>query len=115
MKLTDKEIRELVKYLKAGEPIPQNWRSKLFADSGRALELGKEYRLVYDGKMRREEVLAQTPAAPWQLVRRFCTERPHPDGWRASDLVESKKTISRGSCKSFQNQKIDEASCLVTS
>ena len=29
-----------------------------------------------------EEVLAQTPAAPWQLVREFCTERPHKDGWR---------------------------------
>ncbi|MGP8055509.1 MAG: DNA methyltransferase [Limisphaerales bacterium] len=46
-------------------------------------EAGKEYRLVYDGKMRREEVLAQTPAAPWQLVRSFCAERPHADKrWR---------------------------------
>ncbi|MDZ4344923.1 MAG: site-specific DNA-methyltransferase [Candidatus Binatia bacterium] len=27
-------------------------------------------------------MLAQTPAAPWQLVREFCAERPHPDGWR---------------------------------
>ena len=25
---------------------------------------------------------AQTPAAPWQLVRSFCAERPHGDGWR---------------------------------
>ncbi|MGA3117051.1 MAG: site-specific DNA-methyltransferase [Syntrophobacteraceae bacterium] len=32
--------------------------------------------------MKREEVLAQTPAAPWQLVREFCTELPHTDGWR---------------------------------
>jgi len=45
-------------------------------------ETGKEYRLVYDGKLKREEVLAQTPAAPWQLVRSFCSERPHNNGWR---------------------------------
>lgn len=48
----------------------------------RASEVGKEYRLVYDGKARREEVLAQTQAAPWQLVRRFCEDKPHADGWR---------------------------------
>src|SRR3712207_7547613 len=33
-------------------------------------------------RSKREQVLADTPAAPWQLARRFCTERPHPDGWR---------------------------------
>ena len=49
---------------------------------GRTGEIGKEYRLEYVGKMRREEVLAQTPAAPWQLVRRFCAERPFADGWQ---------------------------------
>ncbi len=49
---------------------------------GRTVEIGKEYRLEYAGKMRREEVLAQTPAAPWQLVRRFCAERPFADGWQ---------------------------------
>ena len=37
---------------------------------------------MYEGKARREEVLAETPAAPWQLVRRFCTDRPFEDGWR---------------------------------
>lgn len=81
MKLTDIDIREIVQNLEAGEPLSEKWRRRLFPGSGRAAEIGKEYRLVYDGKMRREEVLSQTPAAPWQLVRRFCTERPHPDGW----------------------------------
>jgi DNA modification methylase len=80
--LTDSERKELISLLQNGELIPEKWRGRLFPGSGRAAEIGKEYRLVYDGKMRREEVLAQTPAAPWQLVRRFCTERPHPDGWR---------------------------------
>ena len=44
-------------------------------------ETGKEYRLVYDGKLKREEVLAQTQAAPWQLVREFCADKPHVDDW----------------------------------
>ncbi len=57
----------------------------LRSSQGRTVEIGKEYRLEYAGKMRREEVLAQTPAAPWQLVRSFCAERPHGKGagrWR---------------------------------
>ncbi|MFZ5863736.1 MAG: site-specific DNA-methyltransferase [Nitrospirota bacterium] len=80
--LTDKEKRELLRLIEAGEPLPEKWRGRLFPGGVRGPEVGKEYRLVYDGKARREEVLAQTPAAPWQLVRQFCTERPHPDGWR---------------------------------
>lgn len=66
-----------------GEPIPAKWQARLFPQSGVTPETGKEYRLAYDGKMKREEVLAQTPAAPWQLVRSFCAERPHADkDWR---------------------------------
>jgi adenine specific DNA methylase Mod len=82
MKLSDNDISDIVKHLEAGEPLPEKWRGRLFPDSGRAAEIGKEYRLVYEGKARREEVLANTPAAPWQLVRRFCTDWPHADGWR---------------------------------
>src|ERR1039457_2217671 len=32
--------------------------------------------------MKREQLLAETPAAPWQLVRRFAEDRPHGDDWR---------------------------------
>lgn len=78
--LNENDKKELTRLIEAGEPLPEEWRGRLFPDSGRAPEIGKEYRLVYDGKMRREEVLAQTPAAPWQLVRRLCTERPHSAG-----------------------------------
>lgn len=81
-KMNDSERDELIRLLQAGEPIPEQWRSKLFPGTAQAAEIGKEYRLVYEGKMKREEVLAQTPAAPWQLEREFCTERPHSDGWR---------------------------------
>lgn len=69
--------------IRAGEPLPAQWRGRLFPGGAKSPEAGKEYRLVYDGKMRREEVLAQTLAAPWQLVRSFCAERPHADKrWR---------------------------------
>lgn len=73
---------ELIRLLDSGRPLPEAWRAKLFPASGKTVEIGKEYRLEYEGKMKREQVLAETPAAPWQLVRRFNTERPHPDGWR---------------------------------
>jgi site-specific DNA-methyltransferase (adenine-specific)/adenine-specific DNA-methyltransferase len=81
--LTEAEKEKLCALIRAGEPLPAQWRARLFPGSDKSPEAGKEYRLVYDGKMRREEVLAQTPAAPWQLVRSFCAERPHADKrWR---------------------------------
>jgi site-specific DNA-methyltransferase (adenine-specific)/adenine-specific DNA-methyltransferase len=75
--LTKMEKTELDHLLAKGEPLPETWRYRLFPDKTQATATGKEYRLVYDGKLKREEVLAQTPAAPWQLVRSFCSERPH--------------------------------------
>jgi site-specific DNA-methyltransferase (adenine-specific)/adenine-specific DNA-methyltransferase len=81
--LTNTEREKLCALIRAGEPLPAQWRARLFPGSAKSPEAGKEYRLVYDGKMRREEVIAQTPAAPWQLVRSFCAERPHADNrWR---------------------------------
>ncbi len=78
----DHEKYELLRLIETGEPLPAHWRAWLFPGSVQATEIGKEYRLDYAGKMKREEVLARTPAAPWQPVRSFCAERPHPDGWR---------------------------------
>ena len=80
--LTEPERDELLRLIASGEPLPEGWRGRLFPDSPHAIEIGKEYQLVYEGKARREEVLAETPAAPWQLVRRFCADRPFEDGWR---------------------------------
>lgn len=82
MSLNADEKRELLRLIEADQPLPAHWRARLFPGSAPALEVGKEYRLEYAGKMKREEVLARTPAAPWQPVRSFCAERPHPDGWR---------------------------------
>ena len=80
--LTESEKSELFRLLNLSQPLPEHWRRRLFPSSQLAQGIGKEYRLVYDGKLKREEVLAQTPAAPWQLVREYCTEQPHSDGWR---------------------------------
>lgn len=80
--LNQNEREELNALLAAGNPLPEKWMHRLFPNGRRAEVVGKEYRLVYDGKLSREEVLSQTPAAPWQHVRSFCTERPHGDGWR---------------------------------
>lgn len=82
MPLNEQQTQELIALLEAGKSLPEEWRQRLFPYAGRHAEVGKEYRLVYDGKLTREEVLAQTPAAPWQLEREFCTERPQDDGWR---------------------------------
>jgi len=80
--LTEQERNKLIRLLQAGEQIPAQWRVKLFPGGSQHVEIGKEYRLEYAGKMKREQVLAETPAAPWQLVRRFAENRPHDDGWR---------------------------------
>jgi DNA modification methylase len=81
--LTEADKQELCALIQKGDTLPSKWRARLFPGSAKSPEAGKEYRLVYDGKMRREEVLAQTPAAPWQLVRSFCAKRPHADKrWR---------------------------------
>jgi hypothetical protein len=81
--LTNAEREKLCALIRAGEPLPAQLRARLFPGGAASPEVGKEYRLEYAGKLKREEVLAQTLAAPWQLVRSFCSERPHADKrWR---------------------------------
>lgn len=74
--LTQLEKRELTLLIESGEPWPDKWRQRLFPQAGRIPETGKEYRLVYDGKLKREEVLAQTPPAPW-CWRSLKTDQEH--------------------------------------
>jgi len=79
--LTKAEKQELIRRINSGEALPELWQSRLFPNSQRT-NPHKEYRLEYAGKLERGTVLANTPPAPWQLVREFCSERPHADGWR---------------------------------
>jgi len=46
--LTDAERDELIRLVASGQPLPETWRGRLFPDSPRAVEIGKEYQLVYE-------------------------------------------------------------------
>ncbi len=82
-RLTDLEKRKLIDLIEKGEPLPPLYKSKLFAsDDGTFIQATKEYRLVYEGKARREDIIAGTPEAPFQLMRLFNEDNPFPDGWR---------------------------------
>ena len=68
------ELRQMViDKLRRGEDLPAEWARELFPPEKR------EYELVYHGKEREEDILADTLAVPLQSVRTFGTG---PDGWR---------------------------------
>jgi len=63
-KLTEEEIEKIVKHLKDGKPLPEDYKAILF-------ETKKEYELVYADKEREEDILADTIAVPLQPVKTF--------------------------------------------
>jgi hypothetical protein len=83
MRLTDSEKKKLIELIEAGKPFPAVYKDRLFLpDDATFVQATKEYRLVYAGKTRREEIIANTPEAPFQLVRTFNSDNPFADGWR---------------------------------
>jgi adenine-specific DNA-methyltransferase len=80
MKLTSEDKQFLIQKIAAGEPIPDDFREKLFPT------LQKEYELRYAGKMRREDLLADqdgTFAVPLQVERAFNGDRDiFSDDWK---------------------------------
>lgn len=78
--LPDEERDYLIDRLRKGEPIPADFKYKLFPT------LQKEYELVYAGKMRREDILADedgVTAMPLQVEKVFNgTREKFADGWR---------------------------------
>lgn len=70
------EFRELViERLRRGEELPIEWARELFPQEKR------EYELVYYGKDREENIIADTMAVPLQKVRTFGS---NDEGWRNS-------------------------------
>ena len=63
--MNNEERRELIKLLSQGEEISPEWARILFPPEKR------EYELVYHGKEREENVIAETLAVPLQPVRTF--------------------------------------------
>jgi site-specific DNA-methyltransferase (adenine-specific)/adenine-specific DNA-methyltransferase len=60
MNLTKQEKDKIIELINAEKPLPA----------------------VYKGKERKEDIIAQTPAAPFQLIRTFNNNNPFKDGWR---------------------------------
>lgn len=95
MKLSKYEIQDLVERLQKGENIPDDYKYKLFPAKQ------KEYELVYGGKMRKEDVLANEDGVfpvPLQVEKIFNGKRKTwKDGWRNiiafGDNLQFLKTI----------------------
>ncbi|MGI8546367.1 MAG: site-specific DNA-methyltransferase [Gemmatimonadaceae bacterium] len=63
--MNDEQRQEIIRRLQQGEEIPPEWARILFPPEKR------EYELVYYGKERAEDVIANTLAVPLQKVRTF--------------------------------------------
>lgn len=80
-KLNEYDINYLIERLQKGEPIPEDYKYKLFPI------IQKEYELVYAGKMRKEDILANEDGVfpvPLQIEKVFNGEN-YPTGkndWR---------------------------------
>lgn len=69
----DKQFRQrVIEAIQRGEELPAEWARELFPPEKR------EYELVYHGKEREEDILADTMALPLQPVRTFGT---NGNGW----------------------------------
>lgn len=93
--LSQREKDYLIEKLQKGEQLPDDFKYKLFPTTQ------KEYELVYAGKMRKEDILADedgVTAAPLQIERTYNGEREsYPDGWKNmivfGDNLQFLKTI----------------------
>lgn len=95
MKLSQHEINDLIERLQKGENLPEDYKYKLFPVKQ------KEYELVYGGKMRREDILANEDGVfpvPLQIEKIFNGKRVQwEDGWKNiiafGDNLQLLKTI----------------------
>lgn len=66
----DKELKEkLVELIQEERPIPLEYKNLLFPPE----EVQGEYELVYKGKKKKEDILADTMSVPFQAVKKFGT------------------------------------------
>ncbi len=103
MKLTEQEKKKIIEMIEAGKTLPAVYKSKLFdRDDTEFIEATKDYRLVYKGKARKEDIIAQTPAAPFQKIRSFNSDNPFEDDWRNmlifGDNLLALKTLYEDQC-----------------
>ena len=95
MKLSKHEIKDIIQRLQKGDTIPEDYKYKLFPTKQ------KEYELVYGGKMRKEDILANEDGVfpvPFQVEKVFNGNRESWDGgWKNiiafGDNLQFLKTI----------------------
>jgi len=63
--LTEYQRQHIIELLERGEELPQDYKHLLFPPER------KEYELVYAGKEREEDILAETMAVPLQPIKTF--------------------------------------------
>lgn len=64
-KLTKQQKEEIIKRIQEDKPIPDEYRFLL------PFETEREYELVYAGKERKEDILADTLSVPFQPIKKF--------------------------------------------
>jgi len=83
MAINEYDKRKIIDLLQEGKPLPEIYKSRLFpAEDKQYVELTKVYQLVYQGKKRKEDIIAETLEAPLQEVRTFNSENSCADSWR---------------------------------
>ena len=86
--LTDTHRQHIIELLQRGEDLPLDYKHLLFPPER------QEYELVYAGKEREEDILAETMAVPLQPIRTF---GGNGDGWHNmlifGDNLQAMKTL----------------------
>lgn len=86
--MTPEQRQEIIRRLQQGEELSSEWARILFPPEKR------EYELVYHGKAREEDIIANTLAVPLQKVRTF---GKNGDGWHNKlifgDNLQAMKTL----------------------
>ncbi|MEM7510559.1 MAG: site-specific DNA-methyltransferase [Bacteroidota bacterium] len=105
-KLNSIEIQDIIERLQKGDQLPEDYKYKLFPTNQ------KEYELVYGGKMRKEDIIANEDGVfpvPLQVEKNFNGDRDSfPDGWRNmivfGDNLQFLKTIYENKDELIKNK-----------
>lgn len=65
LEITKKQKEKIIRLLETGEDLPDGYKNLLFPNQK------KEYELVYAGKERKEDIIAETLAVPFQKIKTF--------------------------------------------
>ena len=92
MAISDYDRQKIIELIQEGKSLPEIYKSRLFpADDREYIELTKVYQLVYQGKKRKEDIIAETLEAPLHVVRSFNTDNASP---MAGKICSSSAIIS---------------------